>query len=227
MLPLQPKFKFLNIRYTAYEIRIAVYTPEAYCPTTGLPFVRIRLAAFNSDRFCPTSGLPIFHIRQVDEEDIKNLVHLQAILKEAFRLYPAVPFLVPHESMEECTINGYHVPARTQLFINAWKIQRDPSVWEEPSKFQPERFLTRHKDIYVKGQNFELLPFSSGRRMCPRVSFSLQVMQFTLASLLQGFDFATRSNEPVDMGEGLGLTMEKSQSFEVLVTPCLSAAFYD
>ncbi|KAK9214975.1 hypothetical protein WN944_006978 [Citrus x changshan-huyou] len=164
--------------------------------------------------------------RQVNESDIKNLVYLQAILKEAMRLYPAGPLLVPHESIEECTVNGYHVPASTQLFINAWKIQRDPSVWEEPSKFQPERFLTRHKDIDVKGQNFELLPFSSGRRMCPGVSFALQVMQFTLASLLQGFNFATPSNEPVDMGEGLGLIMEKSQPFEVLVTPRLSAAVY-
>ena len=63
LLLLQPKFEFLNIRYAAYEIRIAVYAPEAYCPTIGLPFVRIRLAALNSDRFCPTSGLPVFHIR--------------------------------------------------------------------------------------------------------------------------------------------------------------------
>ncbi|KAK9209407.1 hypothetical protein WN944_001773 [Citrus x changshan-huyou] len=49
----------IDFKYAAYEIRIAVYAPETYCPTTGLPFVRIRLAAFNSDRFCPTSGLPI------------------------------------------------------------------------------------------------------------------------------------------------------------------------
>ncbi|KDO37196.1 hypothetical protein CISIN_1g019564mg [Citrus sinensis] len=164
--------------------------------------------------------------RQVNESDIKNLVYLQAILKETMRLYPAVPLLVPHESMEECIVNGYHVPAGTQIFINAWKLQRDPRVWEEPCKFHPKTFLTRQKDIDVKGQNFELLPFSSGRRMCPGVSFALQVMQFTLASLLHGFDFATPSNEPVDMGEGLGLTMEKSTPLEVLVAPRLSASLY-
>ncbi|KAL9450966.1 hypothetical protein AB3S75_012668 [Citrus x aurantiifolia] len=164
--------------------------------------------------------------RQVNESDIKNLVYLQAILKETMRLYPAVPLLVPHESMEECIVNGYHVPAGTQLFINAWKLQRDQRVWEEPCKFHPKRFLTRQKDIDVKGQNFELLPFSSGRRMCPGVSFALQVMQFTLASLLHGFDFATPSNETVDMGEGLGLTMEKSTPLEVLVAPRLSASLY-
>ena len=57
-------------------------------------------------------------------------------------------------------------------------------------------------------------------------AFALQVMQFTLASLLHGFDFATPSNEPVDMGEGLGLTMEKSTLLEVLVVPRLSASLY-
>ncbi|KAL9450958.1 hypothetical protein AB3S75_012660 [Citrus x aurantiifolia] len=164
--------------------------------------------------------------RQLNESDIKNLVYLQAILKEAMRLYPAAPLLIPHESIEECTVSGYNVPSGTQLFINVWKLQRDPHVWEEPCKFQPERFLTRHKDTDVRGQNFELLPFSSGRRMCPGVSFALQVMQFTLASLLHGFDIATPSNEPLDMGEGLGLTVEKSTPLEVLVAPRLSASLY-
>ncbi|GAY66343.1 hypothetical protein CUMW_248000 [Citrus unshiu] len=162
--------------------------------------------------------------KQVNESDIKKLVYLQAILKEAKRLYPAVPLLVPHESMEECTVNGYHVPAGTQLLINLWKLHRDPRVWEEPCKFQPKRFLTRHKDIDVKGQNFELLPFSSGRRMCPGVSFALQIMQLTLASLLHGFDIAIPSNELLDMQEGLGLTLEKSTPLEVLVAPRLSAS---
>ncbi|ESR45956.1 hypothetical protein CICLE_v10003976mg, partial [Citrus x clementina] len=130
------------------------------------------------------------------------------------------------QSMEECTVSGYNFPSGTQLFINVWKLQRDPHVWEEPCKFQPERFLTRHKDTDVRGQNFELLPFSSGRRMCPGVSFALQVMQFTLASLPHGFDIATPSNEPLDMGERLGLTVEKSTPLEVLVSPRLSASLY-
>ena len=164
--------------------------------------------------------------RQVNESDLKKLVYLQATLKEAMRLYPVVPLLIPHEGIEECTVNGYHVPARTQLLINVWKLQRDPRVWEEPCKFQPERFLTKHKDIDVRGQHLELLPFGSGRRMCPGVSFALQVMQFTIASLLQGFDFATPSNEPLDMGEGFGLTMEKSRPLEVLIAPRLSASLY-
>ncbi|KAL5777889.1 hypothetical protein ACOSP7_010815 [Xanthoceras sorbifolium] len=56
--------------------------------------------------------------RQVNEADIKNLVYLQAILKETMRLYTAVPLSIAHESMEDCTINGYYVPAQTRLFVN-------------------------------------------------------------------------------------------------------------
>ncbi|KAJ4701845.1 Cytochrome P450 [Melia azedarach] len=164
--------------------------------------------------------------RLVNESDLKNLVYLQAILKEAMRLYPAAPLSLPHESMEDCTVNGYHVPAGTRLLVNLWMIQRDSRIWSEPSKFEPERFLTNHKDIDVRGQNFELVPFSSGRRMCPGVSFALQVMQITLAALLQGFDFSTPSDEPVDMGEGISLTVVKTTPLHVLVTPRLAASLY-
>ncbi|KAL5777898.1 hypothetical protein ACOSP7_010824 [Xanthoceras sorbifolium] len=66
--------------------------------------------------------------RLVNELDIKNLVYLQAILKETMRLYPAGPLSVPHESSEDCTVSGYHVPAQTRLLVNLWKIHRDPDV---------------------------------------------------------------------------------------------------
>ncbi|KAJ0025698.1 hypothetical protein Pint_08878 [Pistacia integerrima] len=164
--------------------------------------------------------------RQVNESDMKNLIYLQAILKETMRLYPAAPLAIPHESMEDCKVQDYHVPAGTRLFLNIWKIHRDPHVWKDPCKFQPERFLTTHKEVDVRGQNFELLPFGSGRRMCPGVSFAQQVMQLTLAALLHSFDFATPWDEAVDMGEGLALTLEKAAPLQVLVTPRLSASLY-
>ncbi|KAK9233525.1 hypothetical protein WN943_023775 [Citrus x changshan-huyou] len=165
--------------------------------------------------------------RQVNESDMKNLAYLQVILKETLRLYPAGPLLVPHESIEDCTIRGYHVPAGTQLIVNAWKVQRDPGVWEEPCKFLPERFLKKYKDVDLKGQNFEFIPFGSGRRMCPGISFAFQVMPLILASLLHGFDFATPSDAPVDMEEAKSLTYAKATPLEVLLTPRLSASLYD
>ncbi|RZC48355.1 hypothetical protein C5167_041314 [Papaver somniferum] len=73
----------------------------------------------------------IMHVgkeRQVEVSDIKNLLYLQAIIKETMRLYPPGPLSAPRESMEDCTIAGYHIPAGTRLIVNIWKVQRDPQV---------------------------------------------------------------------------------------------------
>ncbi|KAE8100585.1 hypothetical protein FH972_018471 [Carpinus fangiana] len=164
--------------------------------------------------------------RQVKESDIKNLVYLQAIIKETMRLYPAGPLPVPHESMEDCTLAGYHIPVGTQLLVNFSKMHRDPHVWPDPNEFQPERFLTSHKGVDVKGQHFELLPFGSGRRMCPGISLALQVIQLTLATLLHAFEIATPSDEPVDMTEKIGLTDVKATPLEVHLTPRLPTQVY-
>lgn len=164
--------------------------------------------------------------RQVNESDLQNLVYLQAIIKEAMRLYPASPLSLPHDSLEDCIVNGYHVPVGTRLFVNLWKIHRDPDVWSDPYEFQPERFLTTHKDFDVRGQNFEYIPFGTGRRMCPGVSFALQVTQLTLASLLHGFDLEPASDGQIDTSEDLGLTYVKKYPVDVLLSPRLSPSLY-
>ncbi|GMI78165.1 cytochrome P450, family 82, subfamily C, polypeptide 4 [Hibiscus trionum] len=161
------------------------------------------------------------------ESDTKNLVYLQSVIKETLRLYPAAPLSLVHEAIQECTINGYHVSAGTWLILNLQKIQRDPRVWENPFEFRPERFMTTHKDVDVRGQNFELIPFSSGRRMCPGISFALQILQLTLANLLHWFEFETPSGEAIDMREAAGLTSSKATPLNVHITPRLPAFVYD
>ncbi|KAA8528584.1 hypothetical protein F0562_035939 [Nyssa sinensis] len=164
--------------------------------------------------------------RQVDDTDVKNLVYLQAIIKETLRLYPAGPLLGPREALDNCTIAGYDVPAGTRLIVNIWKLQRDPKVWTNPSEFQPERFLTNHADVDLRGQHFELIPFGSGRRSCPGVSFALQVLHLTLARLLHAFNLGTPLDKPVDMTESPGLTIPKATPLEVLLSPRLPAKLY-
>nr|BBD34757.1 dihydrobenzophenanthridine alkaloid 10-hydroxylase [Eschscholzia californica subsp. californica] len=165
-----------------------------------------------------------FHVgreRQVEESDMKNLVYLHAVMKEAMRLNPAGTLSAPRMSTKDCTVSGYHIPAGTHLFMNTWKIQRDPNAWVEPTEFRPERFLTTHKDFDLRGQNFELLPFGSGRRSCLGANFAPQVLRQTLARLLHGFDLKTPSDEPVDMTGSAGLINMKATPLEVLVTPRL------
>ncbi|KAF4353521.1 hypothetical protein CsatB_008608 [Cannabis sativa] len=166
--------------------------------------------------------------RQVKQSDINKLVYLQAVIKETMRLYPAAPLALPHQSVEDCTVSGYHVPAGTRLLLNLSKLQRDPKVWAEPNEFRPERFLREGMDeMEVRGQNFELIPFGSGRRMCPAVSFALQVLHLTLATLLQGFHIATPSDvDQVDMRDSGGLTNLKHSPLNLLFTPRLPPNSY-
>jgi len=160
--------------------------------------------------------------RLVNESDINKLVYLQAVVKETLRLYPAGPFSGPREFTENCTLGGYKIEAGTRFMLNIWKLHRDPRVWSNPLEFQPERFLNTHKNVDVKGQHFELLPFGGGRRSCPGISFGLQMSHLALASFLQAFEITTPSNAQVDMSATFGLTNMKTTPLEVLVRPVLS-----
>lgn len=167
--------------------------------------------------------------RNVEESDIPNLPYLQAIMKETLRLYPSSPNSIPHETIEDTYISGYHIPAGTTIFFNILKIHRDPTVWEEPCKFKPERFLASNfmgEMDGKKGQGFKLMPFGGGRRVCPGMTLALHVAQLTLARILHGFDLATEADEMVDMTVGCGLTMPKTTPLDVILTPRLPSHLY-
>ncbi|KAG2380939.1 Cytochrome P450 [Vigna angularis] len=165
--------------------------------------------------------------RWVEESDIKNLNYLHAIIKETLRLYPPAPLTGIREATEDCSLVGYHVPKGTRLLINLWNLQRDPEVWPNPDEFQPERFLTTHRDIDFMSQDFELIPFSIGRRSCPGMTFGLQVTHLTLARLLQGFHIFTKDGADVDMTEGLGVALPKEQELRLILQPRLPLGLYE
>ncbi|PON43452.1 Cytochrome P450, E-class, group I [Parasponia andersonii] len=79
------------------------------------------------------------------------------LLKRLLRLHPPVPLLVPRECREKCGINGYEIPAKTRIIVNAWAIGRDTRYWTELESFIPERFLDSSIDF--KGNYFQFIQF--------------------------------------------------------------------
>lgn len=150
--------------------------------------------------------------RVADESDIPNLVYLQRVVKEALRLYPAVPLLAPRESSEPCTVGGFHVEAGTMLLVNAWAIQRDPRVWEEAERFEPERY----EGVEDERFRFEFVPFGLGRRRCPGSGFANREIALALASLIQCFEWERIGEELVDMSRGEGLSLPKAMPLEAM-----------
>ena len=165
--------------------------------------------------------------RYICESDLSKLTYLQAVVKETLRLYPPAPLSRPREFEEDCTIGGYTVKKGTRLITNLSKIHTDHNVWSNPLEFKPERFLTTDKDIDMKGQHFQLLPFGGGRRICPGINLGLQTVRLTLASFLHSFEILNPSTEPLDMTEVFRATNTKATPLEILIKPRLSPSCYE
>ena len=146
--------------------------------------------------------------RLIDEQDLSKLPYLQHIISETFRLCPAAPMLVPHESSDNCKIEGYDIPRGTILLVNAWAIHRDSKAWDEPMLFKPER----HEGVEVEAS--KLMPFGMGRRACPGAGLGQRVVGLTLGSLIQCFEWKRIGEAEIDMAEADGLTMPKVQPLE-------------
>ncbi|KAL3655206.1 hypothetical protein CASFOL_000992 [Castilleja foliolosa] len=158
------------------------------------------------------------HSRLVDDSDLSHLPYLNGIINETLHMYPAGPLLVPHEASADCTLGGYRVPQGTMLLVNAWAIQNDPNLWDEPRTFKPERFL-KHDG---QRDGFVLMPFGNGRRRCPGENFAVSVVGLAIASLVQCFEWERVDGEMVDMSEGPGLTMPKARPLVAKCRPRLS-----
>ena len=144
----------------------------------------------------------------IEESDIIRLPYLQAVVKETFRLHPPVPLLIPRKALEDIEIAGFTVPKGARVFVNVWAIGRDESTWDNPHTFIPERFLRSNVDF--KGQNFELIPFGAGRRICPGLPLAIRMLYLMLGSLINSFDWKLE-DENMDMEEKFGITIMKAQ----------------
>ncbi|XP_059444429.1 geraniol 8-hydroxylase-like [Corylus avellana] len=147
----------------------------------------------------------------VEESDITRLPYLQAIVKETFRLHPAVPLLLPRKAEADVEINGYIIPKGAQVLVNAWAIGRDPTIWENANLFMPERFLG--SEIDVRGRNFELIPFGGGRRICPGLPLVIRVLHSMLGSLIHTFNWRLEDGvkrEDMNMEEKFGITLQRA-----------------
>ncbi|KAL4193317.1 hypothetical protein AMTRI_Chr06g198800 [Amborella trichopoda] len=154
------------------------------------------------------------------DNDLCELEYLKLVMKESMRLHAPVPLLLPRESLEKCSINGYEIPKGTKVIINAWAIGRHEEAWVNPEEFRPERFI--ESSIDYKGQDFELIPFGAGRRGCPGIAFGVASFELALANLLLRFDWELPRGmcpNDIDMAEEFGLTMHRKVPLSLVAIP--------
>lgn len=116
-------------------------------------------------------------------DDLAKLRYVDACLKETLRLYPSVP-LIARQAKEDIKIKDYTLPAGTGVVIAASMVHRDPTYWENPEVFNPERFvngdhLNKHPYCYI--------PFSAGSRNCIGQRFALMEEKTLAANIFRRF----------------------------------------
>ncbi|KAF8668316.1 hypothetical protein HU200_052373 [Digitaria exilis] len=154
------------------------------------------------------------------EDNLVGMPYLKAVVKENLRLHPPSPLLLPHLSLEDCDIESFHVPAGTTVLVNVWAIGRDPKEWDAAEEFMPERFIHSGevKGVDFSGKDFQILPFGSGRRMCPGMNFAVASIELMLANLVYHFDWELPQGvDKIDMAEVFGLTVSRKE--KLLLVP--------
>ncbi|MFQ6669336.1 hypothetical protein Gotur_034635 [Gossypium turneri] len=157
----------------------------------------------------------------ISVDDLDNMRYVEAVIKETLRLHPPIPLLLPAISTKDVKLKGYDIIQGTQVIINAWAIGRDPASWENPEEFLPDRFLDNSIDF--KGQHFELIPFGSGRRICPGILLAITINELLLANLVHKFDWSLpggTKEKDLDMTETGGLTIRKKSPLIAVANRC-------
>jgi cytochrome P450 len=138
-------------------------------------------------------------------EDVKHLEYTKRVVQEIARLRPSIWWFA-RVAIDDDDICGQPIKAGTTVLISQFLIHHHPSIWENPTVFNPDRFLP---DKIAQRPKFAYLPFGAGPRVCLGSSFATMEMQMALAMLLRKFDVALTSEENPELSSMITLRPKK------------------
>ncbi|XP_062580761.1 cytochrome P450 2C27-like isoform X2 [Saccostrea cucullata] len=141
------------------------------------------------------------HIDEIIGEAVPQIEHreklpyVEAFVLEVLRMGNIVPLGVPHCPNRDFEYGGYSFPNGVTVLANLGSALQDPNIFNNPQKFQPERFLD--EDGKCKGtQKDKMIPFSTGRRVCLGENLARMELFLYLVAILQKFEI-----QPEDTGD--------------------------
>ncbi|CAA7401250.1 unnamed protein product [Spirodela intermedia] len=154
--------------------------------------------------------------RVVEEEDLPKLPYLEMVIKESMRLHPAIP-LIPREARVDCVAGGFQLKKGSQVLVNLWAVGRDPSQWDDPEAFYPERFEGGIRGAEDRdGLESDFLAFGAGNRRCPGMQMGLTTVRIVVAQLVHCFDWALPGD--LDMSERFGIRLSRAKNLLAVPT---------
>ncbi|XP_033744220.1 cytochrome P450 2J6-like [Pecten maximus] len=133
--------------------------------------------------------------------DKPNMPYYEAFIMEVLRMGNIAPLSVGHGARTDIWFRGMVIPKGSVIIPNLDSVMSDPCLFEEPQKFNPERFLG--KDGNVTGRKTMAIAFSLGRRMCLGQSLAKIEMFLFITALVQRFEFLPENSENLPSLEGI------------------------
>ncbi|KAF8369463.1 hypothetical protein HHK36_032520 [Tetracentron sinense] len=158
-------------------------------------------------------------------EEVSKLQYLNAVVMETMRMKPIAPLGVPHKAARDSNIMGTKVLKGSPVMVNLYALLHDPSVWVEPHRFMPERFLTSSKNgnddsSLVGAIERSFLPFGAGRRVCAGMELAKLEVGLTLAHLVNDFRWSsTVEGQLPDLTENLTVLISMKTPLVARIMP--------
>jgi cytochrome P450 len=117
------------------------------------------------------------------------------VMKESMRLYPPA-FVLARSALRDTSIGGFQVRKDDLVMIAPWLLHRDPRLFEDPLRFDPDRFLPEREAALPR---FAYMPFGGGRRICIGNQFALMEGQIILSTIAQNISMELASRRPIGL----------------------------
>ncbi|HEV2494774.1 MAG TPA: cytochrome P450 [Terriglobia bacterium] len=127
-------------------------------------------------------------------DDLPRLPYTERVIKESMRLYSPA-YVIARIALSDCDISGYHVPRGASLVMSQWVMHRDPRYWDDPERFNPDRWTP---EFEARLPRFVYFPFGGGPRVCIGASFALMEAALLLATIAQRFTLTLVPEHPVE-----------------------------
>jgi cytochrome P450 len=134
-------------------------------------------------------------------DDLPKFPYARQIIEETMRLYPA-GWSVSRKALGDDWLGEYFVPAGTELYLPPYFIQRHPDLWEEPARFNPDRFRPENSK---QRHRMAMIPFSAGPRNCIGAHFARIEMQIHLMIIARCIRLEYVASRPLELDAGINL----------------------
>ncbi|XP_076179782.1 cytochrome P450 18a1 isoform X1 [Ptiloglossa arizonensis] len=149
-------------------------------------------------------------------EDLPFLPVTEATILEVLRRSSVVPLGTTHATTREVTLNGYTIPAGSQVVPLLHAVHMDSELWEEPEEFRPSRFLSAEGKVQ-KPEYF--MPFGVGRRMCLGDVLARMELFLFFSSLMHTFELRSPEGASLPSLRGNAGVTVTPDPFDVCLLP--------